>query len=312
MNMEERVKERRRSVKRRVSVSRENKILFPESGITKGDLIGYYQEISDVFVRHARNRPVSLHRFPSGIDGKDIFQKNIPGYFPGWIPVVETPKKNGSLKMTMINNRDTLVYLANQAAIVYHTWLSQGDNLHHPDRMIIDLDPEAGDFELAKKAALKLMDIYDALQLPCFLMLTGSKGLHIATPLAKKESFDEVKEFARELCQYMAAKCPQETTIEIRKEKRKGRVFLDYLRNAYAQTAVAPYSVRANEYAPVAAPIFCEELEQRDIGPRIFTIRNLRQRLDKKGDPWENFNKRGIILSKRRAKLMEISEAKHT
>jgi len=277
-----------------IRISRSDKVLFPAIGLTKGQMIAYYQDVSGFFIRYSANHPVTLHRFPNGIEGKDIYQKNVPKYFPGWIPTVNAAKKSGFVRMAMINDVQTLTYLSNQAAIAYHLWLSGLADLHRPDRMIIDLDPPDQNFETVRAVAKKIRKIYDKLGLPCYLMTTGSKGLHIATPLKRQETFEEAKDFAKKIVEYIAGQCP-ETTLEIRKDNRKGRVFLDYLRNAYAQTAVAPYSLRALETAPVATPILYEELEKPGFHSQWFHISNIRQRLEK-GDPWEDFHLNAVSL----------------
>jgi bifunctional non-homologous end joining protein LigD len=292
-----------------VAITNEDKIMFPVSGITKGDLIKYYKEVSELMIKYSSSHPVTLHRFPNGISNKEFIQKNVSAHFPDWIPTVKVEKKGGFVEMAMINNEETLIYLTNQGSIVYHTWLSNQHKLHFPDRMIIDLDPaEDGHFKKVAKAARMIRKIYDDLELPCFLMTTGSKGLHIVTPLSEKAGYDEVKGFARALCQHVATLCPNDTTIEIRKDKRKGRVFLDYLRNAYAQTGVAPYSVRAIENAPVAVPLFCEELDNEKLHSQFYTIHNLAKRLDKKGDPWEGFDRLGFSISRLYKKLETLVE----
>lgn len=289
---------KKQTIETKVTISHSEKVWFPKSGITKGDIISYYREVSEFFIKYSCDHPVTLQRFPDGISSNSFFQKNLSNYFPDWIASTKVEKKNGEVEMAMINDVETLIYLTNQGTIVYHLGLSESSNSHNPDRMIIDLDPEnENDFEKVRKAAKKIRSIYEKLDLPCFLMVTGSKGIHMVTPLLGKESFDEVKEFAKKLCDHLAQQCPEETTTEIRKENRRGRVFLDYLRNAYAQTGVAPYSVRAFENAPVAIPLFCEELDDKKIHAQYFTIKNVARRLEKMGDPWENFysSKKSIV-----------------
>lgn len=279
-----------------IRITRSDKVLFPSTGLTKGQVIAYYKDISKFFIRYSANHPVTLHRFPNGIETKDIYQKNIPEYFPDWIPTVEAAKKGGSVRMAMVNDVQTLSYLSNQATIVYHLWLSGIPDLHYPDRMILDLDPPDQNFEIVKAVAQKIRKVYDELGLPYYLMTTGSKGLHITTPLKRRQTFEEVKDFAKKVVGHIARQCP-ETTLEIRKENRKGRIFLDYLRNAYAQTAVAPYSLRAFGKAPVAAPIYAEELMKPGFHSQWFDINNIRQRLDQ-GDPWEDFHQKAISIRK--------------
>jgi bifunctional non-homologous end joining protein LigD len=294
------------SKERNVDITNRDKILFPNSGINKGQLIDYYRAIAPMMIKYSFDHPITLHRFPNGIDDKNFMQKNVSAHFPSWIPRVKVDKQGGQVEMAMINDSDTLTYLSNQGTIVFHSWLSKSKALHFPTRLVIDLDPSDNNFKMVVKAAKTIRKIYDELELPCYLMTTGSKGLHIITPLSGKESFVEVKNFAKTLCSYIAGLCPNETTVEVRKDKRLGRVFLDYLRNSYAQTAVAPYSVRAIDGAPVATPLFCEELDHKNMHSQYFNVNSLLKRIESVGDPWDGFNEQGFSVKKLFRKMETI------
>jgi bifunctional non-homologous end joining protein LigD len=291
----------------KINISSADKILFPETGITKGELIEYYERIAEYMLPHLYNRPLNMQRFPTGIDKAGFYQKDRPDYFPKWIKSIEVEKEGGTVCHVLTNNKATLVYLANQGCITFHTWLSLKDKLHHPDKMIFDLDPDEGNFEAAKKAARIVKEFLEReLNLPAYLMTTGSKGLHVVTPLNKRSDFDQVKIFSKKISEIIAHRYPNDFTIEIRKDKRKGRLFLDYLRNAYAQTGVAPFSVRARENAPVATPLSWDELENDKLNAQIFNIRNIFSRLDSINNPWEGFKNSSVGISVAKNKLNKI------
>jgi len=216
-----------------VETSNEDKLFFPEAGLTKGDLIDYYRRIAPVMLPHVRERPLTLHRYPDGISGKDFYQQQAPDYFPSWIDRVTVAKAEGTVSHPVCNTAAALVYLANQATITLHAWLSRANAPREPDQIVFDLDPSGGDFSAVRATAHP------------------------------------------DLC-----------TVEQRIAKRNGRVYLDTACNAYGQTAVAPYSVRARPGASVATPIDWAELDRPDLTPRRYTIRTLFRRLGQKDDPW--------------------------
>ena len=293
-----------------VNTTYSDKVLFPKSGITKGDLVHYYENIADYILPYLEDRPLTMLRFPNGITKEGFFQKNASGYFPEWINKAKVKKKGGWVNYVICNNKETLVYLANQGTITFHVTLSKLDKLDYPDKLIFDLDPSAHNFKSVRKGAHVLRNLLvEELGLSVYIMLTGSEGLHLVVPLMRIENFDEVRGFAKKVVTYMAERYPKDFTIAIRKDKRKGRLFLDYLRNSYAQTAVCPYSVRALQQAPVAMPIAWEELDKLTHS-QAFNIHTVGHRLTQYVDPWKDFTKNAKILSdaKKRMELL-IGEA---
>ncbi len=230
---------------RRIELSNLDKVMFPAADLTKGDLVDYYRRIADDALRHFRDRPLSMQRFPDGIAGEGFFQKDIPDSFPDWIDRVELAKADGTVTYVVANEPATLVYLANQGCITPHLGLSRCDEPDRPDQLILDLDPSDGDFAKVQKAARLLRRLFDDLDLPSFVKTTGSRGLHVLVPLDRSADFDTARDFARAVAEHLAVRHDRLVTVEQRKDKRGDRVFLDYLRNAYGQTAVAPYGVRA-------------------------------------------------------------------
>lgn len=281
-----------------IELSHLDKVLFPDDGITKGDLIDYYQRIADIMLPHLANHPLSLQRFPNGIQVEGFYQKEIPDYFPTWIRGVSVEVKEDQTRQAQVvcENVETLVYLANQACITLHPWLSRVDKLNYPDKLIFDLDPPRGDFETVRFAAGRLRELLQERGLVPFVMTTGSKGLHVVVPLDRSADFDEVRAFVRELADELARREPKRLTTETRKDQRHGRVFLDYLRNAYGQTGVAPYTVRAKPGAPVATPLDWAELADPQLHSQSYTMRNIFHRLGHKADPWQDIRNHACAL----------------
>ncbi len=275
---------------RTIEIKNEQKVFFPNISYTKKDLITYYQKISHVMLPHIKDRPITMHRFPNGIQKQGFYQKEAPNYFPHWIQRVEVPVEQENITQQQITCQDeaTLVYLANQACITPHIWLSKQKNIYKPDKIIFDLDPPRDNFQLVKQAAQSLRTLFETFGLQPYVMTTGSQGMHVAAPLQQKKDFDEIRSFAQYLAKRLVNQYPKKYTIEISKKKRKGRLFLDYLRNSYAQNSVTPYAVRPLPTAPVATPISWDEL--KDISnSQQYTVQNIFRRLGQKQDPWHDF-----------------------
>jgi bifunctional non-homologous end joining protein LigD len=280
-----------------VELSREDKVLFPDEGITKGDVIQYYQEVAEPLVRHLKGRPVTLQRFPDGISEEGFYQKATPDYFPDWIPRAHIPLEGGgSQEQVLVSNAAGLAYLANQGVLTLHGWLSHRDHLRTPDEMVFDLDPPGESFGPVRKAARHLRDLLRTLGLHPFLMTTGSTGAHVRVPLRRGPDFEPVREFARGVARHLAQAHPDTLTTQVRKNKRGGRLFLDVGRNAYGQTAVAPYSLRPRRRASVATPLDWDELENPRLAGDSFTIQSIPRRLDQRSDPWKGMGRHGRSL----------------
>ena len=273
--------------RRIVEITHAEKVLFPNDGITKRDLVAYYERIAANMLPHLRGRAIVMERYPDGIDSQQIFQKNAPTYYPSWIKTVSLPKKDGVVRHVVCDDAATLVYLANQAVITPHTWLSRMDKPNHPDQMIFDLDPSDGDFSAVCDTAKLLRERLMDRGLTSFVKTTGSRGLHVLVPLNRRADFDEVRAFARQVAADLVQSDPKRLTAEVRKSKRQGRIFIDTARNAYAQTAAPAYAVRPRDGAPVAAPLRWNEVDSRQLTPDLYNIRNMFDRLKKMDDPWK-------------------------
>ncbi|MHC5705516.1 non-homologous end-joining DNA ligase [Streptomyces tirandamycinicus] len=290
-----------RAGRRTVEVHRPEKVLFPADGFTKADLVDYHRAIAPHMLPHLRGRPLMLERLPDGLGGPGFMQKDTPESFPDWVRRAEVPKEGGTVTHTVCGDTATLVYLADQACVTLHRWQSRTDRPHHPDRMVFDLDPPEDDFEPVRRAARLLGDLLAELRLPSALMTTGSRGLHVIVPLGRRHAFDEVRAFAKDAADLLAASHPDRLTTEARKAARGDRLYLDVLRNGYAQTAVAPYSVRAREGAPVATPVSWDQLDDPDVTARRWNITNV---LDQAAaNPWEEVPRRGRALGPARRRL---------
>ncbi len=272
---------------RSIELTHLDKVLFPNDGFTKADLISYYEKIADVILPHLSGRPISMERFPNGIGKPSFYQKKVPQYFPEWIDTAVVEKSGGVQEQVVCNDKATLVYLVNQACITQHVWMSRREKLRYPDKYVIDLDPpSSGSFEQVRKAAFILRKLLFGLGLDPYVMTTGSRGLHVTIPLDRKHDFDFIREFSNNLSSALEARAPDVFTREMRKSKRNGLIFIDTMRNAYAQTAASPYSVRPLDGALVAMPITWSELEKKSVSPSSFSIKNTVSRLMKIGDPW--------------------------
>jgi bifunctional non-homologous end joining protein LigD len=249
---------------------------------------------------------LTVQRFPRGIGGKGFVQQDFADTLPAWMSGVEVEKDGGTLVHALAERPEALRWLANQNCVTLHVWQSRRDRLHHPDRLVFDLDPSDNDFAVVRATARAVAGVLDDLGLACYVQTTGSRGLHVVTPVRADADFDTVRQFARDVAAVVAADDAAHRTVEARKDKRGDRVYLDIMRNAYAQTAVAQYSVRARKGAPVATPLEWDELDTRGLRSDQFTIRTLPKRLGEQRDPWAGMYRHARSLAgpaKRLAKL---------
>lgn len=288
----------------------EDKVLFPDDGIRKGQLVEYYRRVAEYAVPHLRDRPLTLRRFPDGIAEQGFFQQQASAHFPDWVRRVRVAKRGGgALARVVCDNAATLAYLATQACIELHAWTSRVPALDAPDQMVFDLDPSGDDFEPVRAGARALRALLEDVGLVVFLKTSGSRGLHLVVPLDGSADFDAVRGFAREVAECVAGEDPDRFTTEQRLAKRRGRLFLDTGRNAWGQTVVAPYSVRARPGAPVSTPLSWDELGDGRLRADRFTVRNLFRRLARVEEPWRGMARRARALAEPRRKLAARLEA---
>jgi bifunctional non-homologous end joining protein LigD len=267
------------------------KLLWPDAGITKLDLANYYKDFADRLLPFVKDRPLSLVRCPEGYERECFFQKHRNPSTPDAIQTVRIKEKNGAAAdYLVIRNAAGVVAAAQIGGLELHVWGSRTDSLEKPERIVFDLDPDEGlAFAHVRKAAVELRDVLDSLGLESWPLLTGGKGVHVVAPIARTQEWPEVKAFASGLARKIAASAPDRYVAEASKAKRKGRIFIDWLRNERGATAIAPFSPRRRAGAPVATPISWKELSGFDTATP-FTIRTIGARLARlKSDPWQGY-----------------------
>lgn len=290
---------------RELRVARPEKVLFPAAGITKLDLARYYLRVAPLMLPHLRGRPVSMERYPDGIEQEGFVQKEVPAHFPGWIDRVTVPRKaGGETTYAVVERAATLVYLADQACITPHVWTSRTPRLANPDRLIFDLDPPpAAPVARVRAAARTVARALVRVGLAPHVLATGKRGFHVVAAIEPDSDFDTVRALAHDLAERLARRHPDDFTVAQRRASRGERVYIDVARNGYAQTAVPPYAVRATPRATVAVPLRPSELGQRRTRPDRFDIGNVWRRLARVGDVWAQIEARPATLDDVRRRL---------
>jgi bifunctional non-homologous end joining protein LigD len=288
-------------------ITHPEKILFPDDGITKGDLASYYETIAPVMLPHLKARPVTMERYPAGIAKQSFWQKDVSRGFPSWLERVEVPKKGGVVHHALVTDARSLLWVANQNSITLHVWTSRAPNLYHPDICIFDLDPSVDDPERLRAAALALRDLLEELGLPSWVKTTGSKGFHIAVPLDGKTNTNDAAAFADTVGVLFVSRDPKNLTREFHKVDRGRKILVDTGRNGYSATFAAAYTVRAKPGAPVSAPCTWAEIERGEVGPKSFTLRNMPARVEAVGDLWSDMRRRKRSLARAIAKLRKLA-----
>ena len=294
------------SARRGVVITHPEKVLFPEDGISKGDLAAYYEAVADVMLPHIENRPVTMERYPAGIGTKGFWQKDVSKGFPSWLQRVEVPKKDGVVHHPLVTDLESLLWITNQNTVTPHVWVSRAPDLMHPDVTVFDLDPSRDDQEMLRAACVGLRDLLDELGLPCWIKTTGSKGFHIVLSLDGSANMGEAAGFAHGVGRLLVERYPKELTLEFHKKDRAGRILVDTGRNYYSATFAAAYAVRARAGAPVSAPCTWDEVITGAVGPSTFNVRNMPARVKKVGDVWADMRKKRRSLKKAIAKLRSL------
>jgi bifunctional non-homologous end joining protein LigD len=280
-----------------VTVSHADRVVFPDIGLTKGELVDYYRRIAPNALPHLRGRPLTMQIFPKGADEPGSFVKERRKHFPDWVGAAEVAvsdatrkRRPGGMVMPVIDSEDALVYVANQGMVTPHVWLSRVDDPDHPDRMVFDLDPSDDDFDLIRRTALELREVLTDLGLVPYVKTTGSRGLHVTVPLDRTSTMEEVGAFADGVAAGLAARHPDRLTTAFSKAERGSRLFLDVLRNRPSQTEVAAYGVRARPGAPVATPLEWDEVKDPKLTADTWHVRNVFRRLARRADPWASLD----------------------
>jgi bifunctional non-homologous end joining protein LigD len=276
---------------RRVEVSHRDKVFFPELGLTKGDLVDYYDAIAPWMLPYLEDRPLVLTRFPDGIHGKSFYQRDAPEFVPEWIRR-ETLWSEGAEREVhyfIVDDASSLRYLINLGTIPIHTWHSRVSDLEHPDWCVLDLDPKDAPFASVIAVARAIRDLALELDLPAYLKTSGASGLHVLIPLANQLTHDQARTFSHVLARVIVDRCPEIATIVRSVRRRDRKVYIDYLQNGHGRLLVAPFSARAEPSAGVSMPLRWEELTSRLRNDR-FNIKNAVRRMrSQKQDPWHDF-----------------------
>ncbi|MBD7994016.1 ATP-dependent DNA ligase [Arthrobacter sp. Sa2CUA1] len=274
---------------REVRISSPDRVLWPESGFTKLDLAQYICAVGQAFVAANGDRPLSLQRFPGGIDGEQFFSKNPPKGAPDYVrDVMVVYPSARSHPQLVIDEPAAAVWAVQMNTVVFHPWPSRAENSDNPDQLRIDLDPQPGtDFDDAVPAALALRDVLAEAGLTAYIKTSGNRGLHVFAPIEPVHEFQDVRHAVIAAARELERRMPQEVTTSWWKEERGEKVFVDFNQANRDRTMAGAYSPRALPHAPVSTPITWDELETVD--PRAFTVQIVPARLAATGDPWAGF-----------------------
>jgi bifunctional non-homologous end joining protein LigD len=290
-----------------MALTHPEKVLFPDDGITKGELAAYYAAVAPVMLPHLRGRPVTMERFPAGIGKKGFIQKDVSKGFPEWLARVEVPRQDGgTVHYPLANDERSLLWMANQNSITPHVWISRLPDLDRPDLCVFDLDPSGEEPAALRGAALAVRELLAELGLPTFVKTSGSKGFHIVVPLDGGATFQEVWRFAHGAGAVLVKRHPDSLTQEFIKADREGRILVDTGRNGHSATFAAVYAVRPQPGAPVSAPCTWAEIEGGDVAPRTFTLRTMAARLAAAGDLWNELDRHRTSLHAAMAALEQL------
>jgi len=276
---------------RRLEVSNLDKVLYPADGFTKGQLIDYYARIAPVLLPHLRGRPLTMKRYPHGVDGMFFYEKNCPTHRPEWVQTAPIWSEGNKRWMDycLVQDVATLVWAANLADIELHTALSQAKDMPRPTMMVFDLDPgPPATIVHCCQVALWLKEFFDRLELVCLPKTSGSKGLQVYVPLNTKVTYNETKPFAHELARKLEREHPEQVVSDMKKSLRTNKVFVDWSQNDVHKTTICVYSLRAKEHPTASTPVTWDEVERclkkEDSEPLVFTADQVLKRVEKSGD----------------------------
>ncbi|HEY4138340.1 MAG TPA: non-homologous end-joining DNA ligase [Casimicrobiaceae bacterium] len=271
-------------------ISHPDKVMFPDDGITKGELAAYYADIAPLMLPHLSGRPLTMERFHRGIADKGFFQKNVNRgkSTPAWLETVAVPKKDGIVNYPIVRDARGLQWMANQNCITPHVWTSRAPELVHPDLCVFDLDPLDDDLTALRGAALLIRDLLAELGWRSWVKTSGSKGFHVVIPLDGQTDWTVAARFAHAVGKEAVRRDPAHLTQEFYKADRAGRILIDTGRNEIGATFAAAYAVRPKRTAPISAPCTWEEIETGNAAPTTFTLRSMRERIARVGELWSD------------------------
>ena len=289
-------------------LTNQNKIYFPESGITKGDIVQYYNEVADLILPYLKDRPQSMNRFPNGIEAPHFYQKDVDvDKVPSWLKTekVYSESNDEHLDYLICNDKQTLLYMANLGCIDINPWNSTIKHIENPDWLVIDIDPSKDKFEEVVQTALMVKEVMDELETECYCKTSGASGLHVYIPLGAKYDYDSIKILSELIAREIQERLPKITSLERSIKKRNNKIYVDYLQNRRGQTLASPYSVRPVAGAQVSTPLEWSEVNAK-LSPSQFTIKNALKRFEKKGDLWSPVLGKGANIKK----IMKLLEEK--
>lgn len=294
---------------RTVTLSSADRVLFPEAGVTKGDLFAYYDAISEWLVPHLRDRPFTMKRYREGAGGAGFFQKQAPKGMPSWIPTrrFRTYPREGEPRLVdfpLVNSREALLWMVQMHCIDMNAWYSRVDRPDRPDFVLFDLDPPDGGFRDAIRVAHLLHELLDALELRSYVKTSGADGIHVLVPIARRSGFDDTYAFAEAVSRRLEDEHPGLVTTEWLKRKREG-VLVDHRQNGWGKTIASVYSVRPKPAASVSTPLGWDELTET-VRPPDFGLDTVLQRVRERGDLFEPVLRGGQALAQARRRLERL------
>jgi bifunctional non-homologous end joining protein LigD len=276
---------------KKLALSNLEKVLYPEAGFTKGQVIDYYIRIAPVLLPHLKNRPITLKRYPEGVNGFYFYEKQCPSHRPSWVKTAEVPsrRESGKIDYCMMNDLPALIWAANLADLELHTFLHRAPAINRPTALAFDLDPgPPADIVLCCQVGLRLREIFEGLELQCFAKTSGSKGLQLFVPLNTATTYDKTKAFAHGLAERLERENPDQVVSRMQKSLRKGKVLIDWSQNDEHKTTVNVYSLRAKSQPTVSTPVTWQEVEatlkKRDPSRLVFDSDTVLRRVEKQGD----------------------------
>jgi bifunctional non-homologous end joining protein LigD len=276
---------------RELKLTNLDKVLYPEAGFTKGEMVDYYAKVAPAIVPHLKGRPLTLRRFPEGVDDLDaaFFEKRCPKHRPDWVKTVPVDAETGKIDFCVCDGLPTLVWMAQLAAIELHPSLSLGKKIERPTVLAFDLDPgPPADVVDCCRVALRLRELFDHFEVECFPKTSGSKGLQVYVPLNSATSYEQTKPFAKAIAQLLEKQTPDQVVSKMKKVDRRGKVFVDWSQNHERKTTIAVYSLRARERPTVSTPVTWEEVEKAaeggDGSKLVFETDAVLKRVEKHGD----------------------------
>jgi bifunctional non-homologous end joining protein LigD len=270
-----------------VNLTSPERVLYPDDGITKGDVFAYYERVGATLVPHLRDRPFTMKRYPHGITGEVFFQKQAPRGMPDWIPTRQfrTWRREGGSRLVdfpLVNSTEAVLYMVQMNCVDMNAWYSRVDKPHRPDFVLFDLDPPDGGFELAIEVAHLIHELLDEVDLPGYVKTSGADGIHVVAPITRRSTFEQTYQFAERASRLLEQRHPGKLTTEWLKKKREG-VLVDHRQNGWGKTIASVYSVRPKPGAPVSTPLRWDELTP-DVRPRDFPMEVALERIDRHGD----------------------------